>query len=247
MASATPNIKAPPLAKTLAKKNKTLPEPEWPETLPNCPGCGYNLMGLTPPLSCPECGFEVDGKTLVLHGVVRSDKSVSKMRRTLWGFTIAAWIIWGLLFEAWAQIIQFGSSNLLAFGAFLLVFLMICIAAIVALVKTSKREGAGSVAIIFTSGGFIAIANLNTAQFEGEIVQWQRVSGLQLKRVSGVWYKLKVWGRGETLLEGGVRCTEELAPLVYDTLNAFRTGSDPPAYSDSSSTTSTQIGPSGVS
>ncbi|MEO0476863.1 MAG: hypothetical protein AAF085_12975, partial [Planctomycetota bacterium] len=127
--------------------------------------------------------------------------------------------------------------------------LVICIAAVIALVKTSKREKAGSVAIVFTTGGFKAMADLRTAQLEGDIVKWERVRGIQLKRVSRFWYKIKIWGKGETLLEGGVRCTDELAPLVYDTLRAFQHGKEPGVYSDasSSSTTSTQIGPSGVS
>ena len=94
----------------------------------------------------------------------------------------------------------------------------------------------------------MAIADLNTAQFEGEIVRWDRVSGIQLKRVSRFWYTIKIWSSGETLLDGGVRCTDELAPLVHDTLRAFRRGEDLGTYSDpSNSTTSTQIGPSGVS
>lgn len=218
-----------------------LRDPEWPETLPNCPGCGYSLMGLTPPLTCPECGFEVDGKTLVLHGVVSTDKSVSKMRRVLWGLTFTGIIGWSLLMQVWTNLIQFTPGYIAGYGLFMLVFLLILIAAVAALVKTSKRDAAGSVAIVFTSGGFMAIANLETAQFEGEIVPWDRVRGIQLKRVSRFWYKLKIWGQGETLLDGGVRCTDELASLVHDTLQAFRHGDEPGVYSNS--TTSTQIGP----
>ena len=229
----------------MATKAKPLRDPEWPETLPNCPGCGYSLTGLTPPLTCPECGFEIDGKTLVLHGVVRTDKSVSKIRRVLWAMTFTAMIAWSLAIQVWTNMIQFGQGFFLGFGLFMLISLLLCIAAVIALVKTSKRDGAGSVAIVFTSGGFMAIANLETAQFEGEIVKWNRVAGMQLKRVSRFWYKIKIWSRSETLLEGGVRCTDELAPLVQDTLRAFHHGKEPEAYS--SSTASTQIGPSGVS
>lgn len=205
-------------------------------------------MGLTPPLTCPECGFEVDGKTLVLHGVVRTDKSVSKMRRVLWGLTFTGIIAWSLALQVWTNVIQFNQGYILGFGLFMLVFLLSCIAAVVALVMTSKRDGAGSVAIVFTSGGFMTIANLDTAQFEGEIVKWDRVKGIQLKRVSRFWYKIKIWDRGETLLDGGVRCTDELAPRVHDTLHAFRRGEPLETQSSSSSsTTSTQIGPPGVS
>jgi len=163
----------------------------------------------------------------------------------LWGLTFTAIIVWSLAFQVWTNILQFSQAYILGFGLFMLVSLVLCIAAVVALVKTSKRESAGSVAIVFTSGGFMAIADLETAQFEGEIVKWNRVAGVQLKRVSRFWYKIKIWSRNETLLDGGVRCTDELAPLVHDTLQAFRHGEEPNAQS--SSTTSPQIGPSGVS
>lgn len=188
-------------------------DPDWPAMLAACPSCAYNLNGLTPPINCPECGFAVDDKSLILHGVVKIDSSQSSIRRALWILVIVFGVIllygWvGLIFMGWYGLIVF----LLWLGGF------------ITLIATSKRDRSGRSAIVFTAGGFIAVADLNDSRQEGQAITWKQVSGLRLDRVSPVWYRLQIWSPSAKLLDAGVRCPDEDAKLVYDTLEAYRTG-----------------------
>lgn len=207
-----------------------LPDPEWIQTLPGCPGCGYNLNGLNTPITCPECGFQVDDKTMVLSGVVKTDATQSPYRRALW---IVIFVLGILMLYGWPFLILIGWSGLILF--------LLWLGTLIALLATSKRSRAGKMKIIVASSGFLVVADLHQDQHEGTPVHWDRVRSVRWEKVSPVWYRLRMWSDKGKLLEAGVRCPEELASLVYDTINWH--------HHDRylSSTASTQIGPSGVS
>lgn len=181
--------------------------------LPNCPGCSYNLTGLMPPVTCPECGFAIDEKTLVLYGVVKADASQSPLRRFLWAVVLTTG---GILGYTW--------FFLIFLGWFGLVFFLAWLASLIVMLRTSKRTRAGKNAIVFGAGGFIVVADLSDPEHEGEAVPWKRVLRVKFDRVSAVWYRLRLEASDRKLLEAGVRCTDEHAGLVYETLQAFRTG-----------------------
>ena len=210
--------------------NKHLPDPEWIETLPSCPGCGYNLNGLNLPGRCPECGFEVDDKTMVLAGVVKADATQPVWRRVLWiiVFTFSVLLVYGwpaLFFLRW-------------FG---LGLVLLWVATIIGLLATSKRSRSGKMKIIFATGGFYVVDDLHNAQHDGQAIPWGQVARMKFDRVSPVWYKVQLWSMNSKLLEAGVRCPDELASLVEDTIK-WRL-----KQNYLSSTASTQMGPSGVS
>jgi len=211
-----------------------LPDPEWIQTLPSCPGCGYNLTGLIVPGQCPECGFAVDDKTMVLSGVVKADATQSAGRR----------VLWVLVFTA-AFLMAYGWPFFILMRWFGCGFFLLWLGTLIGLLATSKRSRAGKMKVIIATGGFYVIDDLHSPQHEGRAVSWDHVARMQFDRISPVWYKVQLWSANNNkLLEAGVRCTDELAPLVQDTIR-WRLNPD---YSGSiSSTTSTQIGPSGVS
>lgn len=207
-----------------------MPDPEWIETLPSCPGCGYNLTGLVLPGTCSECGFGVDDKTMVLSGVVKADATQPIARRVLW---IAVFTLGFILLYAWPALIFLRWVGL---GVVLL-----WLGTFIWLLATSKRSRSGRMKILFAANGFFVIENLHSTQHEGQAISWNHVARMQFDRVSPVWYKVQLWSANNKLLEAGVRCPDEMASLVQDTIR-WRLKQ---AYS--SSTASTQSGPSGVS
>lgn len=181
--------------------------------LPSCPGCGYNLTGLLPPVGCPECGFTVDDKTMVLYGVLKTDATQSPIRKVLWGIIIVVGVI---ILYAWFVLVLLGW-----FG---LVLLLAWLAGFIAMITTSKRDRSGKMALVFTAGGFVPLAELHDPRHESQPMTWDRVGGIKLNRISPVWYRLEMWSATQKLLDAGIRCPDAHAKLVYDTLEAYRTG-----------------------
>lgn len=168
---------------------------------------------------------------MVLSGVVKADATQPIARRVLW---VLVFVIGGVMLYGWPLLIMLRWVGLAVFVLWLGTFIV--------LLTTSKRSRAGRMKIIFAKGGCFVLEDLHSTQHEGRPIGWNQVARMQVQRVSPVWYKVQLWSRGSKLLEAGVRCTDELAPLVEDTIKWHLDQ----AYSVSS-TTSTQIGPSGVS
>lgn len=182
------------------------------------------------PGNCSECGFAVDDKTMILSGVVKTDATQPTARRVLWALVFIFGVV---LLYAWPAIfiIPWIALGLLA----------LWLGTLIGLLATSKRSRSGRMKVVVASGGFFVMENLNSPQHEGQAVSWDAVARMQFDRVSPVWYKLQLWSATNKLLEAGVRCTDESAPLVQKTVR-WRL-----KRTYSSSTASTQIGPSGVS
>jgi hypothetical protein len=200
---------------------RPLPDPQWaaPEF---CVRCGYCLTGLAPPSRCPECGAPFLEKQLILCGVPRSTAGTSPVRRTAWVLLIVAA---GIYSQAWAGLLLVSWLLAATLGVAI-------IAGLVALLLTSQRERGGAERLVVSPLGIVRLPLENPeehARLDSVVVAWGSATVVELKRVSPVWYRLRIGtatpdGRvASAIVDAGIRCTDPLAPDVRRTIEEHLT------------------------
>ncbi len=188
---------------------RTLPDPAWaPPGF--CVRCGYLLTGLTAPGRCPECGAPFLEQQLVLYGVPRT--GTSRGRRATWALLIVAAAIFS---QTWVVLLMHSWMLGAAIG-------ITIIAGLIALVLTSRRERGGAERLVFSPLGVVRLPLQNPDEherFDSAVVSLRGVSLVELRRISPMWYRLRlgtIWPGGERLivLDAGIRCPDALAAEV---------------------------------
>jgi len=195
-----------------------LKPPEWREVPEHCANCGYSLEGLSSPGTCPECGFRFDAHTLVMIGIPRRGRTASPMRRTAWGVVLGVAVVW-------LHCLGFATFEPTVFFAVGVGWLI----GLIALLATGKRERSVTQPIIFAAGGFGLASDADT-ETGRTLLPWSAVNGYTFDRIGANWYRLQLGqlrapvlnqaaaGWQSVKFEAGVRCADELADRVRDTL-----------------------------
>jgi hypothetical protein len=198
---------------------RPLPDPAWaaPEF---CVCCGYCLTGLTPPGRCPECGAPFVEKQLVLYGVPRSAAGTSVARRVAWVVLIIAT---GICSQTWILLLRFSWVLAGTIGTAI-------VGGLIALVLTSRRERGGAERLVVSPLGMVRVPLADPAERErldSVVVPWAGARSVELKRISPVWYRLRVgtFAPGGALtgviLDAGIRCSDAQAADVRQTIEWY--------------------------
>ncbi|MCA9290369.1 MAG: hypothetical protein KDA25_04520 [Phycisphaerales bacterium] len=185
--------------------------PDGESMLPECPQCGYSLIGLPSPGQCPECGFGFDERTFTLRGVPRGMRMMSPWRALCW--ILIAVVGWFAL--------QIGVMLTMALGAAGFGIATILVIAVLAgaglLIMTSRRERSGVHTFAFTPLGFGPI-DPETGRLDAHFTTWDRVHDVDADVLGPHFTRLRLGTRtmhGAFVVEGfdcGVRCAQERVP-----------------------------------
>lgn len=195
----------------------TLPDPVLGFVRTHCAACGYALEGIDGDPVCPECGTPnfLPDATLALCGVAKETEPIVWRR---WA--------WGAIFTGWFVVSQVWTILALRKPYWMVLAFAVLTASSGAMLLTAKRRQRGSERFVFTPAGFSreGIAGDGTPDF----VFWGERTGVDLRRVSSVWHRLRLTDHGveksKTLLDAGVRCPAELREAVAIGLERLKSG-----------------------
>jgi len=201
-----------------------LPDPSLRESPGECPGCGYSLAGLPSPGVCPECRTPFGGRNLVLCGVPKSGGGPA-WRRVAWFIVLAI----GAVFFNFVFLLAFLSWEIAVVGG------LVYVGAIIWLLVTSPRERRGPERFII---GVAGIGRVPLRERQGAtdsiLIPWSGSDEVEFTRISAVWWRLRIGppsasGRiTPARFEAGVRCPDNRAQEVEETLRVLAAGGPPP-------------------
>jgi len=192
-----------------------LPDPLWTALPQRCLSCNYLLTGLSSPGRCPECGFQWGEQTLILNGVANSSTGTPLWRKVSMAVSglcaVGMSMFWPVLFFLPPMV-----------GTFLVV---VCIGVLIYLIASGKRQRRGVEQFIFVDKQFAQCAVADCDEADNLLYDWQQINRVELKRISPVWYRLRLGWIHEShrymsrvVLSIGFRCPDELAESVKDYL-----------------------------
>lgn len=194
-----------------------LPDPSTGFSIERCLGCGYPLEGMPAGSVCPECGTPIPGPddVVILSGVARITET-SRGRR--W-----AWIVICIGGFVYAQVLPILVFSKPVYTGLIFAILLF---SILGLLLTGRSHKRGKERFVFTPHGW-GRSTIDTEDVN-EFTPWDGRVHARWKRISSVWYRLRVdtfdeQGKRRSLLDAGVRCPdadiEWLAPAL-ETLSA---------------------------
>lgn len=206
---------------------KTLPDPRWDATSKFCAACGYSLDGLGEAGACPECGTRYSAFQLVLAGVPNRKSNRFTPRSLAWGVVVVGWMLhaygWGLemLFSRWLVLVV---TAALAAG-------------LIWLIATGKRERQGLERFIVTPTGIQRVPfkfDAGSDGFDAVFIPWDGADGVELRRISNVWRRLRIGTRHGARLrrivfDAGIRCPDSMAAQVQALIAQALAGEVPAA------------------
>lgn len=193
-------------------KAPTLPDPRWDAASKLCAACGYSLDGLGEIGTCPECGTRYAAWQLVLAGVPHRKSDRLTPRSLAWGFLVVGWVLhaygWGveMMLSRWLVLVVTAALG----------------AGLVWLLATGKRERQGLERFIVTPTGIQRVPfkfSAGSERFDGTFIPWNGEDGVEVRRVSSVWRRLRIGRRHGKGLRGvvfdaGFRCPDAMADQV---------------------------------
>lgn len=214
--------------------SRGLPDPIWTDRASICVACGYSLEGLPAPGACPECGSAYDARQLILAGVPNSNSGSSIPRRLAWAAVVVIGVAHTLL---WPVQLALNWTVLVAVTAGLA-------GAVAYLLVTGPRDRGGTERFVVTPAGIWRTppsANLTETGRGSALVPWEGADGVESKRISAVWRRLRIGHRsggrlGRVVFDAGIRCPDARVGEVLATIEQCMWrgravgGSEPPRH-----------------
>jgi len=196
---------------------KHLPEAQLNEVVPDCLRCGYDLRGTVAPGPCPECGLAFDASYLVLCGTAMAGSDGMTPRRWAW---VALAVIGAIYSQAIGVLFLFQPVIAISVGLGIGVWLF-------AMLLTKKGDRRGQERFVFGRRGIVCLP-LHIGDVGGarSYVAWPPGAQVFMRRVSPVWYHVKVEWEGGRVFNAGVRCTDDVAENVRARLYELAAGAE---------------------